>query len=132
MDRQLLKDTIGWGSILWLIGFGLARRAVSIVPTSAIGWIILPIGTALTLWVLWRRVKADTFQRYLMVAIAWTGIAVAFDYVFIVRVLQPTDGYYKLDVYLYYGLTFVLPLIAWWVKKDMGPGEIRTIEPSAR
>jgi hypothetical protein len=29
---------------------------------------------------------------------------------------KPADGYYKLDVYLYYILTFALPLIVGWRK----------------
>jgi len=44
-------------------------------------------------------------------------IAVIFDYLFLVKMFKPTDGYYKLDVYLYYILTFLLPLIVGWRKK---------------
>jgi hypothetical protein len=33
-----------------------------------------------------------------------------FDYIFLVRFLNATN-YYKFDVYLYYTLTFVLPVI---------------------
>jgi len=36
---------------------------------------------------------------------------------FIVKAFKPADGYYKLDVYLYYALTFALPLIVGWRKK---------------
>lgn len=37
------------------------------------------------------------------------------DYVFIVKAFNPSDGYYKVDVYLYYALTFLLPVtIGWW------------------
>ncbi|MGE5624192.1 MAG: hypothetical protein ACM3ZT_01435 [Bacillota bacterium] len=42
----------------------------------------------------------------------WTALAVALDYLLIVKLLKPTDGYYKPDVYLYYALTFLLPLLA--------------------
>jgi hypothetical protein len=45
-----------------------------------------------------------------------TVIAIVFDYVFLVKVLNPADGYYKLDVYLYYVFTLILPLIIGWLK----------------
>jgi hypothetical protein len=117
MNRQFYKDALGWGFILWLIGYALGIILFSGVPLSMIGWIILPIGTAITLWVLFRKVTSEEFQYYLFLAVSWTLIAVVFDYFFLVKVFKPTDGYYKLDVYLYYILTFVLPLIVGWRKQ---------------
>ena len=38
------------------------------------------------------------------------------DYVFIVLLLQPADGYYKLDVYVYYASAFILPVLAGWLR----------------
>jgi|SRR3989344_2565737 len=112
MHRQLLKDAVGWGFILWLIGYGLGMILFSIVPFSLIGWIILPIGTVVTLWVLLKKVKADSFRHYMVLAVTWVLIAMVFDYFFLVKAFKPADGYYKLDVYLYYALTFILPLVA--------------------
>lgn len=40
----MLKDTLGWGFLLWLIGYALGMILFSIVPHSLIGWIIMPIG----------------------------------------------------------------------------------------
>lgn len=77
----------------------------------------MPIGTAITLWVLIKKVKADSLQYYLLLAVIWTLLAIVFDYFFLVKVFKPADGYYKLDVYLYYVLTFVLPLVIGWNKK---------------
>jgi hypothetical protein len=38
-----------------------------------------------------------------------------FDYFFIVKAFNPPDGYYKLDVYVYYLLTFIIPVaVGWW------------------
>ncbi len=45
---------------------------------------------------------------------------IIFDYFFLVKMFKPADGYYKLDVYLYYVLTFILPLVVGWGKKDKG------------
>ena len=46
----------------------------------------------------------------------WTLIAVVFDYVFIVKAFSPADAYYKLDVYVYYGLTCTIPMVVGWWK----------------
>lgn len=117
MDKQFLKDSFGWGFILWLIGYGLGIILIALVPPSTIGWIIMPIGVIITLWVLFKKIKADSFGYYSWLAAVWVLIAIVFDYLFIVKSFKPADGYYKLDVYLYYALTFVLPLIVGWRKK---------------
>jgi hypothetical protein len=117
MTKQLYKDAFGWGFILWLIGYVLGIMLFTVVPLSVVGWIIMPIGTIISIWVLVKKVKADSFQYYALLAVIWTLIAVVFDYFFLVKVFKPEDGYYKLDVYLYYTLTFVLPLIVGWRKK---------------
>lgn len=116
MSRQLLKDALGWGFALWLVGYLLGIVLFMLVPPSLIGWLITPIGIALSLWVLLKKVKSTSSRYYLKIAIIWTLIAVVLDYIFIVKMLQPVDGYYKLDVYLYYLLTFALPLLVGWRK----------------
>ncbi len=116
MKRQFLKEALGFGFLLWLIGFGLGVALFSFVPPSVIGWIIMPIGIALTLWFLFKLVKGKSLQHYLVLAIFWTLIAVVFDYIFLGKALKPADRYYKLDVYLYYALTFLLPLGVGWYK----------------
>lgn len=117
MNRKLLKDALGWGISLWLIGYVLGIILFFIVPPAILGWIIMPIGVALTLWVLFKRVKGKTLQYYLLLAISWTLIAIIFDYFFLVKIFKPADGYYKMDVYLYYVLTFILPLAVGWRKR---------------
>ena len=101
-NKQLLKDLLGWGFILWLIGYVLGIILFFMLPASIMGWVIMPIGILITVWVLLKKVKDDTFRYYLILAVAWTAIAVVFDYLFIVKALNPAGGYYKLDVYLYY------------------------------
>jgi len=118
MKKQLLRDALGWGFVLWLIGYGLGMILFSLVPVSIIGWIIMPIGTIITLWVLLKKVKGDSLKYYFLVALVWALIAVVFDYFFLVKAFSPADGYYKLDVYLYYALTFALPLVVGWYKKQ--------------
>lgn len=116
MNKQLLKDTLGWGLLLWLIGYIFGIVFFMIVPPSMVGWIIMPIGTLITLWVLLKKVKGNSLQYYSILAVIWTLIAIILDYFFLVKVFKPADGYYKLDVYTYYSLTFVLPLIVGWKK----------------
>lgn len=117
MNKQLLKDAFGWGFVLWLVGYVLGFIFFFILPPALIGWAILPLGVCITLWVLWKKVKGDSISYFLKLSLVWTVLAVVLDYCFIVQVLQPVDGYYKLDVYVYYALTFVLPLaVGWWKK----------------
>jgi hypothetical protein len=117
MDKQLLKYSLGWGLILWLVGYILGIIFFFVFPPALLGWFIMPVGIALTLWVLMKKVKGFNAQGYLILAIVWTIIAIVFDFFFIVKMFKPTDGYYKLDVYLYYAFTFMIPLIFGWWKK---------------
>ena len=111
MNKQLLKDSLGWGFILWLIGYVLGIILFFVLPPSIMGWVIMPIGILITVWVLLKKVKGDTFRYYLILAIVWTAIAVAFDYLFIVKGFKPADGYYKPDVYFYYAVMLALPVL---------------------
>src|SRR5659263_666299 len=76
MTKQFTKDAFGWGFILWLIGYALGILLFTVVPLSLVGWIIMPIGTIITIWVLVKKVKADSFQYYALLAVIWTLIAV--------------------------------------------------------
>jgi len=116
MNRQLFKGALGWGFILWFIGYVLGIILFMVVPADLIGWIISPIGILLTLWVLLKKIKSTVFQHYLYIAVVWTIIAIIFDYVFLVQMLKPEDGYYKQDVYLYYCLTLLLPIFVGYLK----------------
>jgi len=117
MTKQLIKDGFGWGIGLWAIGYILGIVLFMAVPPALLGWVIMPIGIVITLWVLLKKIKATSFNYYFLLAIIWTLIAIVFDYFFLVKVFKPADGYYKLDVYLYYLVTFALPLVVGWRKK---------------
>jgi hypothetical protein len=106
-----------WGFVLWLIGYILGFIFFAMVPPSMIGWVIMPIGTVITLWVLFKKFKTKNFLDYIEIGLIWTAIAVVCDYFFLVKVLKPADGYYKLDIYIYYLLTFMLPLIVGFIRK---------------
>jgi hypothetical protein len=115
MSKQLLKDSLGWGFVLWLIGYLLGIVLFFVLPPSLIGWAIMPVGMGITLWILLRRVKRQALQYYVILALAWVAIALVCDYIFIVKAISPPDGYYKTDVFVYYTLTVVTPLaVGWW------------------
>lgn len=116
MNKQFIKDAFGWGFILWLIGYILGIVLFFIVPPNLIGWVITPAGILITLWVLMKKIKNPALKYYLKLALAWTIIAVVLDYFLLVKVFNPANGYYKLDVYFYYASTFVLPLLVGWYK----------------
>lgn len=118
MNKEFIKDTFVWGFILWLIGFLLGIVLFPIVEQSTIGWIIMPIGIVITLWVLMNKINAASLKYYLLISVVWTLTAIICDYFLLVKVFKPTDGYYKLDVYLYYLLTFMLPLVVSWKKQS--------------
>lgn len=117
MDTQLLKDGLGWGIALWFIGYVLGIALFPVVSADQIGWYIMPVGVVITLWVLLKKIKGTSFQHYIVVAVIWTLIAVVFDYLFLVLLFKPKDGYYKLDVYIYYFLTFLMPASRGLLKK---------------
>lgn len=116
--KNLLFDTLGWGIILWFIGYILGLALYFIVPVSLIGWIIMPVGSIITLWVLLKKIKSKNIWYYFSLSVIWASIAIILDYIFLVKLLNPADGYYKIDVYVYYIATFCLPLIVYlWKKK---------------
>jgi len=117
MNKQLLKDTFGWGFLLWLVGYILGIVLFMVVPATLLGWIIMPMGILITFWVLFKKIKNQTLKYYLILAVVWTLIAIVFDYFFLVKVFKPADGYYKLDVYIYYLLTFGMPLVVGTIKQ---------------
>jgi len=114
--KKLWKDGLGWGFLLWLIGYVLGIILFAIVPANVLGWIIMPIGILIALWVLLKKIKGDSWQYYLAIAAIWTILAIVLDYIFNVKLFKIV-GYYKLDIYLYYVITFALPLIVGAIKK---------------
>ncbi|HMS22210.1 MAG TPA: hypothetical protein PKA38_00425 [Candidatus Levybacteria bacterium] len=116
MRKMLILDAFGWGIGLWLLGYALGIALFAVVPTSLLGWVISPIGVLATLFVLIKKIKSHNLSYYLLLSISWTLIAILFDYFFLLQLFHPKDGYYKLDVYLYYLLTFTLPIIVGFMK----------------
>ena len=107
---QQIKDTAGAGILLWLIGY-LASLVLFFSPfTGIMGWVLIaiftPVTIAITWW--WFRGRDLSFPYYAAVGIAWAVIAVVLDYLFIVLLFHAT--YYGPDVFVYYALTFLIPV----------------------
>ncbi len=116
MTKHFLKDAFGWGFILWLIGYALGMLFFAVVPANLIGWVITPIGTVLTILVLFKKVNGHDLKYYVVVALVWVAIAIVCDYAFLVVPFKLTATYYKPDIYLYYSLTLLLPILIGWRK----------------
>lgn len=110
MGWPFVKKALVWGFLLWLFGYALGIAFFLFVPQSWLGWTIMPFGIAATLWVLWKKIPSASLRDYALVGLMWAVTAILCDYVFLVMFFQPADGYYKLDVYIYYALTFLLPI----------------------
>jgi hypothetical protein len=123
INKQFLIDTLGWGFLLWLAGYILGILLFMVVPVSAIGWIVSPVAILITLWVLIRKVESRSLHYYLIIGITWTVLAVVLDYFLLVKLFNPEDGYYKLDVYIYYSLMFILPLVVGLTKRGKQSNE---------
>lgn len=116
--KKRFINTIIWEFILWIIGYIAGIVLFFIVPKEYIGWIITPFATALTIWVLVKKIKRPKLLCYLGLGLIWTVIATVLDYIFLVQLFRTGTSYYKPDVILYYILTFTLPLIiGYWKYK---------------
>ncbi len=119
MDKKLLINAFGWGFVLWLIGYILGFALFFVLPPDLLGWVIMPIGAIITVFVCLKKIDGRSVRDYVPMAVAWTAMAIVLDYIFIV-VLLSSSSYYKLDVYLYYALTFIIPLVTGaWKQREM-------------
>jgi hypothetical protein len=108
--KQWIKDILGLGTVLWLFGY-LVSLALFFSPFAGImGWIITAVFTPVTIVITWWwfRARDLPLTYYTRVGLAWTVIAIIFDYLFIVSLFQAT--YYGPDVFVYYALTFLIPI----------------------
>jgi len=119
--KDKLLNTIVWGFILWLVGYIAGFVLFFIVPKEYIGWIITPCATIFTIWVIMNKVKRPELMCYFGLGLIWTIMAVGLDYIFLVKMLKTGSSYYKPDVFLYYTLTFFLPIIVGYWKYTHKP-----------
>jgi len=121
MAFSFIRDAIAWGVLLWLLRVALGFVLVNIgIYPEIIGWSLTPIGAAITLFFVLRRTWGEWPNHYFGVGLIWAGLAVALDYVLLVRLLWPPDWhFYGPVVYFKYALTFLLPVcVGWWKKRQ--------------
>lgn len=108
--KPWIGDTVGLGAALWLLGYLVSLGLFFTPYAGSMGWIITAIFTPVTIAVAWWRFRTrdHPLRYYARVGLAWTAIAVVLDYVFIVRLFNA--DYYAPDVFLYYALTFLIPV----------------------
>ncbi|TAJ44166.1 hypothetical protein [Methanofollis fontis] len=104
------KDALCLGTFLWLIGY-LASLVLFFTPfAEMMGWVLTavftPVTIAITWW--WFRQRHLPLIYFVKVGIVWVVIAVVLDYLFIVLLFQ--TAYYSTHVFLYYALTFLIPV----------------------
>jgi hypothetical protein len=120
--KAKIINSLLWGLGLWLIGYLAGIVLFFIVPKDYIGWVLTPLATLFTLWVLFKKIKRPEFTCYIGLGFVWTIMAVVLDYIFMVSLLKTGNSYYKLDVFLYYSLTLLLPIaVGYWKYKHKQP-----------
>jgi hypothetical protein len=114
-NKEKFINTLLWGLALWFVGYVLGIILFFVVPKDMIGWVITPLATLMTVWVLLKNIKRPEFMDYFGIGVVWTVIAMIMDFIFLVVLFKTGAAYYKPDVLLYYFLTFTLPLaVGYW------------------
>ncbi len=108
--KEWIRDMVGLGMGFWLLGYLLSLALFFSPFASSMGWILLavctPVTIAITWW--WFRRRDLPLVYFVKVGLAWTVIAIVLDFLFIIILLQAT--YYGPDVFVYYALTFLIPV----------------------
>lgn len=115
LTKKTLVDAPLLGFLVWLIGYLAGIVLYFFVPADVLGWILFVIFTPIVILICYKRFKkrSESISYYALVAAVWLVIAIAFDYLFLVGLLN-APNYYKLDVYVYYASTFLIPFLVGW------------------
>jgi hypothetical protein len=118
--KHLMKDTAGLGTSLWLMGY-LASLVLFFSPYAGVmGWILIAFFTPVTIAIVWwwfRKRGHLPLQYYAGAGVAWVLIAVVLDYLFIVLLFQA--NFYGIDVFVYYTVTFLIPVgVGWYLNRN--------------
>ena len=110
--KTKIIDILLLGLALWLMGYVASILLYGFVSNVILGWVLFVIFTPVAVCISFLRFRKrkEAIVYYFVVALAWMLIAIAFDYLFIVKTFG-VSNYYKLDVFVYYLTTFLVPLL---------------------
>jgi len=111
-QKTMLVDGPLLGFFVWLIGYLAGIVLYFLLSPDVLGWVLFVIFTPIVVLLCYKRFgkREESISYYVLVAAVWLIIAVVFDYSFLVRLLNAAN-YYKLDVYVYYASTFLIPFL---------------------
>jgi len=126
LDKAMLVDALLLGFLVWLMGYLAGIALYFVLSPDVLGWVLFAIFAPIVIFLCyWRfRNRKEGISYYLLVGAVWLLIAVVADYLFLVKLLNP-PAYYKLDVYVYYASTFLIPFLVG--VKFGGKGKAKTI-----
>jgi len=110
--KTMLVDALVLGFLVWLIGYLAGIALYFALSPDVLGWVLFVIFTPIVILLCFKRFvrRKESITYYALVATVWRIIAFVFDYLFLVKLLNP-PVYYKLDVYVYYTSTFLIPFL---------------------
>lgn len=120
-----IKDAALPGILLWLLGY-VASLVLFFTPFSGVmGWIMIIIFTPVTFVFVWWWFKGRTrsLAYYAGAGLAWAALAAVLDYLFIVLLFQA--AYYGPDVFVYYAITFLVPVVVGLIKFHQIPKAVK-------
>jgi hypothetical protein len=112
MTKTILVDAPLLGIFVWLIGYLAGVVLYFFLSPDVLGWVLFAIFTPIVILLCYKRFgkREESISYYASVAAVWLIVALVFDYLFLVKLLNP-PVYYKLDVYVYYASTFLIPFL---------------------
>ena len=112
LAKTTLVDALLLGIFVWLIGYLAGIVLYFFLSPDILGWVLFAIFTPIVILLCYIRFgkREESISYYAFVAAVWLIVAVVFDYLFLVKLLNP-PVYYKLDVYIYYASTFLIPFL---------------------
>ena len=112
LAKTTLVDAPLLGIFVWFIGYLAGIVLYFFLSPDILGWVLFAIFTPIVILLCYMRFgkREESISYYAFVAAVWLIVAVVFDYLFLVKLLNP-PVYYKLDVYIYYASTFLIPFL---------------------
>ena len=112
LAKTTLVDAPLLGIFVWFIGYLAGIVLYFFLSPDILGWVLFAVFTPIVILLCYMRFgkREESISYYAFVAAVWLIVAVVFDYFFLVKLLNP-PVYYKLDVYIYYASTFLIPFL---------------------